>query len=53
MLKQLHHNNDLICRPSDKGGNVIIMDCKEYLIMTMRLLNDAETYEVLETNPTE
>lgn len=51
-LKSLEDNNDLVWKPSDKGGNVVIMDKDDYTNMSLRLLNDSETYTFLSSNPT-
>lgn len=44
---------DLVIKPSDKGGNIVLMDCTYYIKMVIRLLNDRSTYEILTSNPTQ
>lgn len=52
-LEQLCQNENIVIKPADKGGNIMIMDTGEYIDMVLRLLGDESTYEILESNPTE
>lgn len=47
-LEPLCNIKEIVCNiaPSDKGGNIIIMDPQEYIEMVSRLLNDQSTYEI-------
>lgn len=45
-------NETIICKLSNKGGNIVIKDRAQYCDMVMRLLEDKNTYKVLEKNPT-
>lgn len=42
----------LIIKPSDKGGNIILMNRSYYVDMARNLLEDRATYETLPNNPT-
>ncbi|XP_056416091.1 tigger transposable element-derived protein 1-like [Hyla sarda] len=50
-LDEIQHNNEIVCKPSDKGGNIVLMDKSYYKAMVMRLLNDKDTYRKLDHNP--
>lgn len=52
-LDTLMTNKNIICKPSDKGGNVVIMDRIQYQKMVLALLNDTATYKILDSNPTQ
>ncbi|CAJ0945100.1 unnamed protein product [Ranitomeya imitator] len=52
-LDTLRKNDQLIIKPSDKGGNLVLMDHPEYRTMCTTILQDRTTYEVLEGNPLE
>lgn len=51
-LENLLKNETIICKPSDKGGNIVVQDRTQYCDMVMRLLNDKQTYKILDKNPT-
>lgn len=51
-LKSLIENENLIIKPSDKGGNIVLMDRPYYVKMVNDLLGDRTTYEILPNNPT-
>lgn len=48
-LNELRKNNDIIIKPADKGGAVIIMDRENYITEGMRQLSDPTYYKQLET----
>ncbi|CAJ0967291.1 unnamed protein product [Ranitomeya imitator] len=52
-LDGLKSNDLLIIKPSDKGGNLVIMDHPEYRAICVSILQDRTTYEILTTNPLE
>lgn len=52
-LDDLMKNKQLICKSSDKGGNVVVMDRKQYRQMALKLLRDETTYKILTHNPTQ
>ncbi|CAH2301746.1 Hypothetical predicted protein, partial [Pelobates cultripes] len=43
---------DLIIKPSDKGGNIVLMDKDHYLEMCMEHLRDTQAYQKLTRDPT-
>jgi hypothetical protein len=43
-LNSLRHNPDIIIKPSDKGGSIVIMDKTQYETECMRQLNDKKYY---------
>lgn len=47
-LENLSKEHNLVFMPSDKGGNIAVMDCEYYEAMALKLLNDRGTYEILE-----
>lgn len=51
-LKQICARNDLVIRPADKGGGVLILNKADYLTEMNRLLSDITTYTKLANNPT-
>uniref|UniRef100_A0A8C5M9D4 Reverse transcriptase domain-containing protein n=1 Tax=Leptobrachium leishanense TaxID=445787 RepID=A0A8C5M9D4_9ANUR len=52
-LKQIKRDTNLIIKPADKGGGVVILNKEQYHQETCRLLNDPVTYKKLGGNPTE
>lgn len=53
VIKSLENEKELIVKPSDKGGNTVILDRDQYLSMCKRLLDDKTCYEGLPRDPTE
>ncbi|CAJ0936833.1 unnamed protein product [Ranitomeya imitator] len=51
-LNDLKNNTSLVIKPSDKGGNTVIMDYENYTKMCMSILSDVSSYEILKGNPT-
>ncbi|XP_075172137.1 putative C-mannosyltransferase DPY19L4 [Anomaloglossus baeobatrachus] len=51
VLEELEKNDNLVLKPSDKGGNLVIMDHEKYLGMCQRILGDRNIYAVLPSNP--
>lgn len=51
-MKQICARNDIIIRPADKGGGIVILNKTDYLDEMNRLLSDNETYTSLASNPT-
>ncbi|CAJ0915644.1 unnamed protein product [Ranitomeya imitator] len=52
-LDKLEKNDQIVVKPSDKGGNLVILDHQKYVGMCKLILNDRETYGILENDPTE
>ncbi|KAM4702088.1 RING finger protein 17 [Discoglossus pictus] len=44
--------NDVVIKPSDKGGNVVLCPCEQYIGEAMRPLSDPECYKRLLGDPT-
>ncbi|CAJ0961582.1 unnamed protein product [Ranitomeya imitator] len=51
-LNDLRNNTSLVIKPSDKGGNTVIMDHENYTKMCMSILSDVSSYEILKGDPT-
>ncbi|KAM5151821.1 cytochrome P450 2W1-like [Mantella aurantiaca] len=49
-LQHLQNNSSIVIKPSDKGGNVVIMDVQQYLDMCYRILNNTEWYTMVSSN---
>ncbi|XP_040272050.1 uncharacterized protein LOC120988574 [Bufo bufo] len=52
-LDELSKNDDLVIKPSDKGGNVVLMDKLDYKKMVEDLVKQTDTYQKLDHNPTD
>ncbi|XP_075684194.1 uncharacterized protein LOC142652437 [Rhinoderma darwinii] len=50
-LRSLKGDDTIIIKPSDKGGNVVVMDRTRYSMMCYQILNDHQCYKVLESDP--
>jgi len=48
-LTEIRNNSDIIVKPADKGGAVVIMDRKLYIAEGMRQLSDPIYYKELDT----
>jgi len=51
-LRSLEAKQDIIIRPADKGGAVVVMGLKNYDCGIFKLLNDEKHYQPLPRNPT-
>lgn len=51
-LGKLKENEDIILKPSDKGGNIVIQNKEDYKAMVMKLLSDKDTYQIMPNDPT-
>ncbi|KAJ8024104.1 hypothetical protein HOLleu_36734 [Holothuria leucospilota] len=51
-LKELQKNDNLIIKPADKGGAIVIQDRADYIHEADRQLQDALYYKSLDTDPT-
>ncbi|XP_077116947.1 uncharacterized protein LOC143773356 [Ranitomeya variabilis] len=51
-IKDLQNNNNIIIRPADKGGGIVILDRVTYHEESIRLLSDTTTYKKLISDPT-
>lgn len=43
-LTSLQKNSELIIKPADKGGNLVVMDRTKYELMCLRILKNREWY---------
>lgn len=51
-LKNLRSNNDLVIKPADKGGAIVLMDRQNYINEGLRQLNNPQFYKEIKRNPT-
>ena len=52
-LNNLKNRTDIVIKPADKGGALVIMNSKDYLKEGLRQLNDTNYYQKLNKDPTE
>lgn len=50
-LRSLENNENIIIRPADKGGGIVIQNVEEYEKEAHKILNDIEYYQVIDNNP--
>lgn len=50
-MKTLEKRTDIVIRPADKGGGIVVLSLQQYKSEMERLLNDTETYQLLNGNP--
>ena len=51
-LRNLQQNQDIIIKPADKGGTIVIQDRNKYIIECERQLNNQQHYRIIQTDPT-
>ena len=51
-MRDLHNNTDIIIKPVDKGGSIVIMNTIDYIQEAQRKLLNPEHYKTLNTDPT-
>ncbi|XP_077134833.1 uncharacterized protein LOC143788815 [Ranitomeya variabilis] len=51
-LDSLSENKNIIIKPADKGGAIVVMDKSFYVGEVRRQLSDTTTYKILQTDPT-
>ncbi|CAH2293862.1 Hypothetical predicted protein [Pelobates cultripes] len=51
-LKELKQQMDIIIKPADKGGNIVLVNRPEYVNMCMSHLDDKTHYRTLPSDPT-
>ena len=52
-INTLRRNENIVIKPADKGGNVVIMNKEDYIQEGLRQLSDHDFYEELEEDPTQ
>ena len=52
-LNELRNRDDLIFTKADKGGALVIIDVKDYILEANRQLNDTQFYQQLTGDPTQ
>ncbi|XP_068129502.1 extracellular calcium-sensing receptor-like [Hyperolius riggenbachi] len=52
-LQELQNAPSLVIKPSDKGGNIVLLREHDYMEEIKRQLSDTETYRKLKSNPFE
>ncbi|CAJ0955110.1 unnamed protein product [Ranitomeya imitator] len=50
-LQELVHDDDIIIKPADKGGAVVIMDKGKYIAEINRQIRDETVYQRLDGDP--
>ena len=51
-VSTLRNNRDIVIKPADKGGNIVIMNKQDCIQEGLRQLSDSNHYEILEEDPT-
>ena len=51
-IKDLQNNKDIVIKPADKGGAVVVMDLKDYLAEGYKQLSDGNVYKKLSESKT-
>ena len=52
-MREMYNNNDIVVKPADKGGSIVIMNTTDYIAETDRQLNNPDHYEKLLEDPTQ
>ena len=52
-MRKLYMNNDIVIKPADKGGSIVIMNTTDYINEAERQLNNPDHYEKLQEDPTQ
>ena len=50
-ITTLRNNRDIVIKPADKGGNIVIMNKQDYIQEGLRQLSDSNHYEILVEDP--
>ena len=52
-MRSLSKDSEIIIKPADKGGAIVIQNTKDYIAEANRQLNDTNTYLKLDSDPTQ
>ena len=52
-INTLRNNKDIVIKPANKGGNIVIMNKEDYIKEGLRQLSDTNHYEILEEDPSQ
>ena len=52
-MRELYNNNDIVIKPADKEGSIVIMNTSDYISEADRRLNNPHHYEILQEDPTQ
>jgi hypothetical protein len=52
-LRSLQNRSDILIKPADKGGAIVLMDRSDYITEGQRQLNDTQTYTKLDADITQ
>ena len=52
-ITTLRNNKDIVIKPADKGGNIVIINKEDYIQEGLRQLSGSNHYEILEEDPTQ
>ena len=52
-INTLRRNENIVIKPADKGGNIVIMNKEDYIHEELMQLSDQNFYEELEEDPTQ
>ena len=51
-IQELSNDSEIIIKPADKGGSIVVQNMSDYKEEAYRQLNDEQFYRRLKTNPT-
>ena len=51
-LRNLQQNQEIVIKPADKGGTIVIQDKSKYIAECKRQLNNPQHYRTLTSDPT-
>lgn len=52
-LEELSNNHDIVIKPADKGGAIVVLNKSDYIMEAIRQLSDTTFYKPLATDPTD
>ena len=51
-MRELYNNTNIVIKPADKGGSIVIMNTTDYITEVERQLKNPDHYEKLQEDPT-